>query len=82
LTGDELFQFETRISRKAKSKARPSVLIKTKAGFFSLKRGYLVVKAKSKESLSVLMKTKAEQQHLWLLRSSVCLFKEGGWHYY
>jgi hypothetical protein len=71
-----------RISRKAKSKARPSVVIKTKAGVFSLKRGYLVVKAKSKENLSVLMKTKAEQQHLWLLRSSVCLFKEGGWHYY
>jgi hypothetical protein len=67
---------------KAKSKARPSVLIKTKAGFFSLKRGYLVVKEKSKARLSVLMKTKAEQQHLWLLRSSVCLFKEGGWHYY
>jgi hypothetical protein len=44
---------------KAKSKARPSVLIKTKAGFFSLKRGYLVVKAKSKARPSVLIKTKA-----------------------
>jgi hypothetical protein len=67
---------------KAKSKARPFVLKKTKAGFFSLKRGYLVVKAKSKARLSVLMEKKAEQQHLWLLRSSVCFFKEGGWHYY
>jgi hypothetical protein len=83
LTGDGLFQFQTRISsRKSKKQSKAICPDKNKSRLFQFETRTSSRESKKQSKAIRPDEKKAEQQHLWLLRSSVCLFKEGGWHYY